>query len=172
MSMRGVSIDKLTSTKVSVELEVTMNSKKEIRWKQNKNKKITRIYMPKELQKQSMIKRMSFNKKNWMILITSGKGMIMKKNLLKDKSCRLDSWIINSLECNRTNNPTSRKWTILKTLTKIKPELKLPTQAKCRNLKKTNADRTSNITKTCWINNSRWKTNSKCMVIWAVLKKL
>lgn len=64
MSMRGVSIDKLTSTKVSVELEVTMNSKKEIRWKQNKNKKITRIYMPKELQKQSMIKRMSFNKKN------------------------------------------------------------------------------------------------------------
>lgn len=64
MSMRGVSIDKLMSTKVSVELEVTMNSKKEIRWKQNKNKKITRIYMPKELQKQSMIKRMSFNKKN------------------------------------------------------------------------------------------------------------
>ena len=64
MSMRGVSIDKLTSTKVSVELEVTMNSKKEIRWKQNKNKKITRIYMPKELQKQNMIKRMSFNKKN------------------------------------------------------------------------------------------------------------
>ena len=95
----------------------------------------------------------------------------MKKSLLIDRKCRQDNWIISSYKCNSRSNNRSNKWLILIHSIRINRRFRLIIMIKSNDLKIIKRRLVSKNTKTCSTNNWKWKTISKCMEIWAVLKK-
>ena len=90
-------------------LGVTMTFKEENNKKQKKDNGNIKICMPKELQRLSMIKCLSTNKKKSMILITSDRDTTTKKNSLRDKKHKLDILTTNNYKCNKMNKITSKR---------------------------------------------------------------
>ena len=106
-----------------------------------------------------------------MILITSDRDMIMKKNSLKDKKHRLAILITNSFKCSKMSKIISKRWMTRKILIRTKLGCKQTMPTKCKDSRKNKGEKINKNIETCLISNFRLKINSKCMEIWAQSKK-